>query len=251
MPPSENDTAAGFQGPPADGGMSIDRLAQAFAAMMGEPDPYAVAGATADQLVEVDASPDLDQEGAGPAAGAVTCRVDPRSILEALLFVGLPGGEPLSSRRVARLMRGVRAAEIDELASELADEYAANGCPYEVVSKASGWLLRLREEYRQFGALLEAKTRRVRLDTHALDALAVVAWNQPVARGRLAELGCDASPAVLRQLVRRGLLELVKPAADPAGAPSGEPSYRTTQKFLDVFQLRSLADLPDPHEPPR
>lgn len=52
--------------------MSIDRLAQAFAAMMGEPDPYAVAGATADQLVEVDASPDLDQEGAGPAAGAVT-----------------------------------------------------------------------------------------------------------------------------------------------------------------------------------
>jgi len=51
MPPPENDSAAGFQGPPADGGMSIDRLAQAFAAMMGEPDPYAAAESGAEQLV--------------------------------------------------------------------------------------------------------------------------------------------------------------------------------------------------------
>ncbi|NBS31870.1 MAG: hypothetical protein EBS83_03405 [Planctomycetia bacterium] len=251
MPPPENDSAAGFQGPPADGGMSIDRLAQAFAAMMGEPDPYAAAESGAEQLVEVDASPDLDQAGGNSTSEPVHCRVDPRSILEALLFVGLPGGEPLSSRRVARLMRGVRAAEIDALAAELGDEYTANGCPYEVISNASGWLLRLRDEYRQFGVLLEAKTRRVRLDAAALDALAVVAWNQPVARGKLTELGCDASPALLRQLVRRGLLELVKPSRDGADASGGEPTYQTTKKFLDVFQLRTLDDLPDPREPPR
>jgi len=243
---SEHDATAGFQGPPADGGMSIDRLAQAFAAMMGEPDPYAATGTTAGQMVEVDTSPDLDQAAGKPAADAAPCRVDPRSILEALLFVGLPGGEPLSSRRVARLMRGVRAAEIDELAEDLGREYAANNCPYEVVSRSSGWLLRLREEYRQFGALLEAKTRKVRLDAAALDALAAVAWNQPVGRSSLTELGCDAGPAVLRQLVRRGLLEIV-PCEDAAG----EPRYRTTAKFLEVFRLRSLTDLPDPHEPPR
>ena len=247
----EHNSSAGFQGPPADGGMSIDRLAQAFAAMMGEPDPYATAEVGAEQLVEVDASPDLDQAGGEPVAEAAHCRVDPRSILEALLFVGLPGGEPLSSRRVARLMRGVRAAEIDELAAELGSEYTANGCPYEIISNASGWLLRLRDEYRQLGVLLEAKTRRVRLDAAALDALAVVAWNQPVAKSQFAELGCDASPAILRQLVRRGLLELAKPSSDAADASDVEPTYRTTKKFLDVFQLRNLDDLPDPREPPR
>ena len=191
------------------------------------------------------------QAGGEPVAEAAHCRVDPRSILEALLFVGLPGGEPLSSRRVARLMRGVRAAEIDELAAELGSEYTANGCPYEIISNASGWLLRLRDEYRQLGVLLEAKTRRVRLDAAALDALAVVAWNQPVAKSRFAELGCDASPAVLRQLVRRGLLELAKPSGDAADGSGVEPTYRTTKKFLDVFQLRNLDDLPDPREPPR
>jgi segregation and condensation protein B len=90
---------------------------------------------------------------------------------------------------------------------------------------------------------LETRARLVRLDGESLDVLAVVAWNQPVARDRLVELGCDASPSVLRTLVRRGLLELV-----PEG--EGEPCYRTTKKFLEVFRLDSLADLPKPDAPP-
>jgi hypothetical protein len=52
----------GFQAPPADGGLSIDRLAQAFAAMMGAADPYAAPAAPAD-VVKVDASPVLDDDG--------------------------------------------------------------------------------------------------------------------------------------------------------------------------------------------
>jgi segregation and condensation protein B len=105
-------------------------------------------------------------------------------------------------------------------------------------------MLRLRPEFATFGSVLEAKARLVRLDAEALDVLAAVAWNQPVPRDRLVELGCDAGPAVMRQLVRRGLLSL-------ASEDGGEPCYRTTPKFLDVFKLASLADLPAPHEPPQ
>jgi segregation and condensation protein B len=238
----EQPPSAGFHAPPADGGLSIDRLAQAFAAMMGSADPYAAdVGAPNADVVQVDASPDLDDDFA--TAGDDACRVSPSSILEALLFVGLPGGEPLTSRRVAGLMRGVRPQEIDELAEELRRKYAADNCPYEVVSKDAGWMMRLRPEFAQFGNVLETRARLVRLDAEALDVLAVVAWNQPVARDRLVELGCDASPSVLRMLVRRGLLEIV-----PQGKE--EPCYRTTQKFLDVFKLGSLDDLPDPDAPP-
>jgi chromosome segregation and condensation protein ScpB len=64
-----------------------------------------------------------------------------------------------------------------------------------------------------------------------------------VPRDKLVEFGCDAGPAVLRQLVRRGLLELVH-------EEGGEPCYRTTPKFLEVFKLDSLADLPAPNDPP-
>ena len=81
--------------------------------------------------------------------------------------------------------------------------------------------------------------------------MAVVAWNQPVARDDLTRLGCDATPAVMRQLVRRGLLELVKLPHDKDDGQEEIPYYRTTPRFLEVFQLRSLSDLPDPHEPPR
>jgi segregation and condensation protein B len=245
MPPEKNSSepATGFHAPPADGGLSIDRLAQAFAAMMGSADPYAEARPlAAPDIVRVDTSPDLDDALADRGADA---KVNPRSILEALLFVGQPGGEPLTSRRVAGLMRGVRPQEVDDLIADLNRSYAADNCPYEIVSKDAGWVMRLKPEFARFGEVLEARARMVRLDGEALDVLAVVAWNQPVARDRLVELGCDAAPTTLRMLVRRGLLELV-PAADKAA----EPAYRTTRKFLDVFRLESLADLPAPDAPP-
>jgi segregation and condensation protein B len=247
MPPKKSPPApaTGFTAAPADGGLSIDRLAQAFAAMMGTADPYAgPAESATDDIVRVDASPDLD-DGLAAADDAADAKVNPRSILEALLFVGQTDGTALTSRKVASLMRGVRPQEVDELVAELRREYANNNCPYEIVSQDSGWVLRLRPEYARLGQVLEARARMVRLDGEALDVLALVAWNQPVARDKLVELGCDAAPTTLRLLVRRGLLELV-PAADKAA----EPSYRTTAKFLEVFKLDSLADLPDPAAPP-
>ena len=50
-------------------------------------------------------------------------------------------------------------------------------------------------------------------------------------------------PLLLRLLVRRGLLEL-RPQ------PEGQATYQTTPKFLELFQLASLADLPPADAPP-
>ncbi len=233
----------GLAAPPLDSGLSIDRLAQAFAGLMGAsaPDASPHAGPidpATSPAIEIDASPDLD---AHEADGA--CRVSPRTILEAMLFVGLPGGEPITSRRVASLLRGVRPQEIDELAAELRADYAADNRPYEVASQGTGWVMRLRDEYAAFAAVLEERSRTVRLDQESLDVLATVAWNQPVARDRLVELGCDARPATLRQLVRRGLLALHREG-------DAEPIYSTTPKFLELFRLSSLKDLPKPNAAP-
>ena len=243
--------AAGFQATPADGGLSIDKLAQAFAAMMGTGDPYAQPAESA-EIVKVDASPVLDDDGFASEPDDAGCRVCPETILEAILFVGMPDGEPVTSRKVAGLMRGVRPQEIDELAAGLRQRYLANNCPYEVAAKDAGWVMRLRPEFARFGSVVEARSRTVRLDAEALDVLALVAWNQPVKRDRIVELGCDARPTVWRQLVRRGLLELVHEGEPHDGhdAPA-EPSYRTTRKFLEVFRLESIDDLPEPTEPPK
>ncbi len=241
MARDDNGNMTGFTAAPADGGLSIDRLAQAFAAMMGHADATPAAPPPA-AVVHVDASPDLDEV----TPSDDDARVSPLSILEALLFVGLAGGDPLSSHVAAGLMRGVEPHEVDELAAELAVRYREENRPYEVVSKGDGWMMRLRPEYASFGAVLEQRNRMVRLDAESLDALAVIAWHQPVPRDKLIEFGCDSRPATLRTLVRRGLLALEKP-----DEPDAIPAYVTTKKFLEVFKLESLADLPPPNEPPK
>jgi len=210
--------------------------------MMGGVDPHASSANAPADVVSVDASPDLDADD--PLAADEACRVSPLTILEALLFVGLPGGRPLSSHRVAGFMRGVRPQEIDDLALQLRRRYLADNCPYEVAAKEDGWMLRLRPEFARFASVLEARVRSIRLDAASLDVLAAVAWNQPVPRDRLVELGCDAGPAVLRQLVRRGLLEVRRNEA-------AEPCFLTTARFLEVFKLESLDDLPAPTDPPQ
>jgi segregation and condensation protein B len=241
---SRSEPDEGFRGKPSDGGLSIDRLAQAFAAMMGTGEALPPEK-PAHEAVRVDVSPDLDA-GTGDATDPddESCRVTPATILEAMLFVGMADGEPLCSRKVASLMRGVRPQEVDELAEELRARYDRQQRPYEVVTVGSGWALRLREAYRQFGRILEQRAQQVRLGEEALDTLAVVAWNQPVRRDRLVQLGCDARPSTLRQLVRRGLLQLI------SAGKGEEPSYETTDKFLDVFKIEKLADLPKPDAPP-
>ena len=239
-PPAASPT--GFDAPPADSGLSIDRLAQAFAAMMGTADPYCEPAVDGESVVRVDASPDLDEAFASPTDDDASCRVSPLTILEALLFVGLPGGRPITSRKVAGLMRSVRPQEVDDLADELRRRYLANNCPYEVASVQDGWVMRLRPEFRQFGTIIESRTRHVRLDAESLEVLAAVAWNQPVARDGFVELGCDARPSTLRALVRRGLLELTRPD------DGGEPCYRTTSRFLEVFKVSGLTELPPPEE---
>jgi segregation and condensation protein B len=237
-------TPVGFDAQPADGGLSIDRLAQAFAAMMGTADPYGEPATDHNSVMRVDASPDLDEAFASPTDDDASCRVSPLTILEALLFVGLPGGRPITSRKVAGLMRSVRPQEVDELAGELRRRYLADNCPYEVAPVQDGWVMRLRPEFRRFQTIIESRTRQVRLDAESLEVLAAVAWNQPVARDAFMELGCDARPSTLRALVRRGLLELFQPD------DGGDPCYRTTAKFLEVFKMSGLAELPAPDQPP-
>ena len=85
--------AAGFTAPPADGGLSIDRLAQAFAAMMGSPEPEVAEPAPA-AVVEVDASPDLDAE-----PEAMGCRSVPGRFWRRCSLLGFPAALRCRTRR--------------------------------------------------------------------------------------------------------------------------------------------------------
>jgi len=222
-------------------GISLDQLSAAFAQMLATgDDPYTAPAAASETTA--DPAPQLggfavDAHDASDAAEDV-CELTPRSILEAMLFVGSPGNEPLNSEQVAALMRGVRASEVDELIRQLNDHYAASRCPYSIVASGPGYRLALREEFDPIRQRFYGKARQARLSQAAIEVLSIVAYNQPITAEEIHRLRGLPSGSLLTQLVRRQLLLLER------GAERKSVQYRTTDRFLELFGLLSLADLP-------
>lgn len=169
--------------------------------------------------------------------------VSPRNILEAMLFVGTPTNEPLTREEAASRMRGVTPEELDQLVEQLNGQYDALGCPYHIVTAGAGYRMVLRDEFHSLRDNFYGKVRQARLSQAAVDVLSVVAYRQPVTREDVDELRGKDSGGLLRQLVRRELLRVEMPKAKGDGR-----YYFTTERFLALFGLRDLDDLPQSEE---
>jgi segregation and condensation protein B len=221
-----------LEAPAESSGLALDQLSAALAGMLGKgDDPYAAAP---EPQPQTEAEPGLDESAAHQA-----CEITPRSILEAMLFVGSPTNEPLSSRQVAALMRGVRPAEIDSLVGALNAEYERRNCPYTIFEQAGGYRLALRPEFDRLRDKFYGRTRQARLSQAAIEVLAAVAYHEPVTAEEINKLRGTVSGHVLAQLVRRQLVRLERNEANPR-----RPVYWTTERFLELFGLSSLGDLP-------
>ena len=191
---------------------------------------------------------------AGETAEPAPARVSPREVIEAALFVG---GAGLTAPRASKLLRGTFSdADLAAAVGELNRRYDAGGRPYRIVAGADGWELKLRAQFEPIRRKLYGLgPREVSLPPGALEVLSVAAYGQPMTRAAIetARGGGDAGPA-LRRLVRLDLLRLTKPPAPDAGGDgeepvaAGDPVYETTDRFLDLFGLGSLGDLPRPED---
>jgi segregation and condensation protein B len=233
---------------PDDQGLSLDELSQTYAALLQKgADPYAEKH-PAPAGNDLDTGPEhtADQSEVVPVLprhDETASEICPKSILEAILFVGHPTGEPLISERIAALMRGVRPAEIDDLVEELNEQYAAEGAPYTIVSVGPGYHLTLRPQFAPLRDAFHGRIREARLSQAALDVLAIVAYHQPIAQDAIEGLRDKPSGAILAQLVRRDLLAIERPADRKKS-----PTYCTTQRFLGLCGLSDLGQLPRSQE---
>jgi segregation and condensation protein B len=171
-----------------------------------------------------------------------TCEINPRSVIEAILFVGRPDNRALSARELAAAMRGVSPGEIDAAVSELNSLYDSDATPYHIESTGSGYRLSLRGEYARIRDKFYGRVREARLSPAAIEVLSVIAYNQPVTANEINELRDAANGAAISTLVRRRLVRLER-SSD--GAP---PRYSTTERFLKLFGLESLDTLPRSEE---
>jgi len=162
-------------------------------------------------------------------------------ILEALLFVG---GLPLTSQRACQVVRGMTAEQFTQGIDELNRAYRRQNRPYGIRLRDQGYVLELKPKFRGVTERLFGGVREARLSTQAIDVLALVAYRQPATKMEIDSLRGGESGSLLRQLVRRGLIQVVYRAE----AERKEVSYGTTPRFLEVFGLQSLDDLPKTQE---
>jgi segregation and condensation protein B len=237
--------ADSFRHPPLDEGLSLDSISQAFAAMLTSgDDPYQTPPAEDDDAL-LAAANQTAADGLPIAAAETdtTCPVNPRSILEAMLFVGTPDDSPLTSAKVAGMMRGVSAAEIDDWVADLNRQYSEEARPYSIEAVGPGYRLKLRDEFSFIRERLYGSPRAVRLSPAAVEVLAIVAYNEPVTAEQVGRMRGTPSGPILTQLVRRRLIRLERGSESPRAA-----KYFTTDRFLQVFRLGGLDELPQSRE---
>lgn len=227
-----------FVHPPADRGLSLDDLSAAFAEMLSTgDDPYSGPQATHSTT---NATHELPLEiVAEPEQADTACEINPKTILEAMLFVGSGDNQPISSDRVAGLMRGVRPVEIDDLVRDLNELYDTNGCPYRIENAGEGYKLVLREQFAPVRDKYFGRTRQAKLSPAAVEVLSIIAYNGAQTADDVARLRGRPSSAILSQLVRRQLLQVERDPETPR-----RTSYRPTTRLLTLLGLESLDDLP-------
>ena len=170
--------------------------------------------------------------------------LNPKNIFEAMLFVGDRHNRPLRAERAIEKMRNVTVDEIGNIADELNAEYQKLGSPYVIQREDAGFRMVLRPEFQPVLERFYGKIREATLSQQAIDTLAIVAYRQPISADAVQKIRKQPAAAVLSQLVRRGLIEQI---VEGQGKKK-TAHYRTTERFLELFQLESLDDLPTPED---
>ena len=160
-------------------------------------------------------------------------------IIEALLF---SSSRPLSEKEILSafdLRSPPTSNEIKEALKSIEEKYSENSI--ELVKVASGYRLRIRQEYSSWvSKLWEAKPQKY--SRALLETLALIAYKQPITRGEIEEVrGVSVSSQIIRTLLDRSWIKVVG-HRDVPGRPA---LFSTTKDFLDDLNLSKLSDLPE------
>lgn len=162
--------------------------------------------------------------------------------IEAILFAS---GEPVPADRLAQALELDRATVV-KIASVLIEEGEAAGGGLRIVRMDDAYQMTTRPEFAPYVRRALDIRRDAPLTPAALEALAVVAYRQPVTRAYVEQVrGVDCS-GVLASLTAKGLVE-EQGRLDVPGRPI---LYGTSLNFLRCFGLGSLKDLPPVEETP-
>jgi segregation and condensation protein B len=159
------------------------------------------------------------------------------AMIEALL---LAADEPLPTRKLAQAAGLPDANAARRLIKKLQALYDQDGTAFQIEELAGGFQLLTRSQYHRWLASLRRTGQELRLTPAARETLAIVAYRQPIMRADIEGIRGVHCGETLRLLMEKGLIK-VAGRHDSLGRPV---LYGSTKKFLQVFGLRGLKDLP-------
>ncbi|HED23696.1 MAG TPA: SMC-Scp complex subunit ScpB [Firmicutes bacterium] len=159
-----------------------------------------------------------------------------KKVAEAVLFLS---EEPVKLERMASVLQ-LTAEEADHLIGELQRELAASGRGLQVFTVAGGYQMGTLPEIAPYLEKAFSEEVSGNLSNAALEALAIIAYKQPVTRIEIESIRGVRSEHVLENLLKRRLIRVSGRKEGP-----GRPLlYSTTPDFLKYFGLNGLDDLP-------
>jgi len=189
---------------------------------------------------ETGISPGLKEDRTQPAPGSEGGELSEKEltgIVEALLFAT---PSPLSPSRINDLTGIGGTKKTESLLQGLKEKYEEENRPCFLQEVAGGYQLRTRPQFDPWVSKLRSKQQQDTLSRAALETLSIIAYRQPITRAQIEDIRGVQSGYILRSLIEKSLVK-VTGRSDELGRPL---LYATTKKFLEVFGLASLKDLP-------
>lgn len=163
-------------------------------------------------------------------------KVNIQYAIEGILFAA---GEPVKAAKLAAVL-DVSVEKINDAVKILRHEYDTNLRGLKIIEIDEGYQICSRPEYYAYIQEILGEQRRQALSNAAMEALAIVAYKQPITRGQVEYIRGVNSDGAVNRLVERNLIE----ECGRLDAPGRPILYRTTQNFLRCFGLKTPEDLP-------
>ena len=158
------------------------------------------------------------------------------TVVEAVLFAS---DESLSDARLAKIVE-TSVKQVRQCVKNLNEKYQANNNAFRIEQIAGGYQMLTLSTYNYWLKQLLRARSDSKLSPAALETLAIIAYKQPVIRADIEAIRGVAAGEVIRTLCYKGLVKIVG-RAEILGRPM---LYGTTKKFLEIFGLNTLKDLP-------
>jgi segregation and condensation protein B len=162
------------------------------------------------------------------------------SVVEAVLFAS---DEPLSVERLANIVEAT-VKQVRQHIETLNNKYQANNNAFRIEQIAGGYQMLTLSPYNHWLKKLLRERSDNKLSPAALETLAIIAYKQPVMRADIEAIRGVTAGELIRGLMYKGLVKIVG-RAEVLGRPM---LYGTTKRFLEIFGLNSLKDLPKVEE---